>query len=936
MQPSGPPQPPRYPILGSTAPPQNMGPPMPMQFRPAGPPQQPSQFIQLPPQQFRPVGQAMPGANVGMPGSMPHFPQPGQHIPHSGHVPPASQAVRTVYQADRPMSLVPMHPQQQAVFRGGHMATMGACMPPHNFQCQPTSVPPVAQPRGTAPGQSIPLVPLVVQPWHQSVSASSFAIATVQVSSTEPSSCDWQEHTSQAGKKYYYNKRTRQSSWKKPAELMTPLERADASTEWKEFTTAEGQKYYYNKLTNESKWSIPDELKVAREQAEKALIQQPDRVTETTASAPVGSTSVPFSSEVGIIASSTHDRISNLPLPPVNGLSYNAGITSSYVMQTGGTSNAVVAPVTATTGVSSVATDSGTSRNESSSQTIITDTKTGASAEDLEEAKKTMPTAGKIVIPLEEKRSEEPVTSANKLEARNAFKALLESVNLESDWPWDRAMRVIINDKRYSALKTLGERKQAYNEYLNQRKKIEAEERRVKQRKARDDFLTMLEECKGLTSSTRWGKAITMFEDDKRFSAVEHPRDREDLFEYFLVDLQKKERAKAAEEHKRHVVEYRVFLESCGFIKANTQWRKVQDRLEDDEHCSRLEKIDRLDIFQEYIWDLEEKEEEQKWIQKEQARRQERKNRHEFRKMLDEHVADGTLTAKTHWRDYCAQVKDSCAYLAVASNTSDSMPKELFEDVMEELQEQYQDDKTLIKDEVKCGKIHMTTSWTLVDFQAAVTEDENCKGISNINIKLIYDDLIGRLREKNLKEAKKRQRLGDNFLDLLYSIKEISATSTWDDSKPLFEDSQDYMALDSDTYARELFEECVIHLKERLKEKKRMRGRKGNAKKEKECEERKKKKEIENEKKEKERKEKERERGKKREKDRSKRDEMEIDGSDVDIRRSKYKRRGKDKKKKQKRRNDDTTDDVSSEGNEKDDLKKSKRHSRDRKKSWKA
>jgi hypothetical protein len=30
-------------------------------------------------------------------------------------------------------------------------------------------------------------------------------------------------------------------------------------------------------------------------------------------------------------------------------------------------------------------------------------------------------------------------------------------------------------------------------QYLNQRKKIEAEERRVKQRKARDDFLTMLE-----------------------------------------------------------------------------------------------------------------------------------------------------------------------------------------------------------------------------------------------------------------------------------------------------------------------------------------------------------------------------------------------------------------------------------------------------------
>lgn len=33
-------------------------------------------------------------------------------------------------------------------------------------------------------------------------------------------------------------------------------------------------------------------------------------------------------------------------------------------------------------------------------------------------------------------------------------------------------------------------------------------------------------------------------------------------------------------------------------FQANSQWRKVQDRLEDDERCSRLEKIDRLEVFQ--------------------------------------------------------------------------------------------------------------------------------------------------------------------------------------------------------------------------------------------------------------------------------------------------------------------------------------------------
>ena len=48
-------------------------------------------------------------------------------------------------------------------------------------------------------------------------------------------------------------------------------------------------------------------------------------------------------------------------------------------------------------------------------------------------------------------------------------------------------------------------------------------------------------------------------------------------------------------------------------------------------------------------------------------------------------------------------------------------------------------------------------------------------------LQLIYEDQIERLREKEVKEAKKRQRLGDNFLDLLYSIK----VSYWPHSRVL-------------------------------------------------------------------------------------------------------------------------------------------------------
>ncbi|XLS90404.1 hypothetical protein HN51_066412 [Arachis hypogaea] len=54
----------------------------------------------------------------------------------------------------------------------------------------------------------------------------------------------------------------------------------------------------------------------------------------------------------------------------------------------------------------------------------------------------------------------------------------------------------------------------------------------------------------------------------------------------------------AVEEHRRNLAEYRKFLESCDYMKVHSPWRKVQDRLEDDDRYLRLEEIDRLLVFQ--------------------------------------------------------------------------------------------------------------------------------------------------------------------------------------------------------------------------------------------------------------------------------------------------------------------------------------------------
>ncbi|OIW15561.1 hypothetical protein TanjilG_01084 [Lupinus angustifolius] len=938
-----------------------------MQFRPVIQSQQGQPFVPMTSQQFGHAGHAIPSSNV-VQSQQVQYSQPVQQLAprpiQPGHPAPLSQAPMPYIQTSRPLTSASPHSQQMVSHLSNHMpglAVSGA--PPHpSYTFTPSYGQQQDNANALAQYQPPPqmLAPPAGQPWMSSVSQSASAVTPVQqggVQSLDSTSTDartsapnqqslsdWQEHTSADGRRYYYNKRTRQSSWEKPLELMSPIERADASTVWKEFTSSDGKKYYYNKITQQSTWSIPEELKLAREQAQKAVNQGVQSETTDASNAAVSSNATSTDANVAISNTSlTSNGIASSPasLPPIGAadpqqLISGSGTPVSHSIVTPASTGVEQSTVTMTitepitvAGSSGAATDSLDSKVPSivenqASQDFATSV-TGASLQDIEESKRGVTGVGKInVTPPEEKADDdETLVYANKLEAKTAFKGLLESANVHSDWTWEQAMREIINDKRYNALKTPGERKQAFNEYLGQRKKLEAEERRMKQKRAREEFTKMLEECKELTSSIRWSKAISMFENDERFNAVEKQRDREDLFESYMVELERKEKEIAAEEHRQNVAEYRKFLESCDYVKVYSQWRKVQDRLEDDDRYLRLEKIDRLLVFQDYIRDLEKEEEEKKRIQKDRVHRGERKNRDAFCKLLEEHVAAGVLTAKTQWREYCLKVRDLPQYQAVASNTSGSTPKEIFEDVAVELENQYHEDKTLVKDIIKTCKITVVSTSLFEDFKSAVLE-EGSKTISEINLKLVYEELLERAKEKEEKEAKKRQRLADDFTNLLYTFKDITTSSQWEDCKPLFEETQEYRSIGDESYSREIFEQYITYLEEKAKEKERKREDE-KAKKEKEKEEKEK------------RKEKDREREKEKSKERHKKVDTDSENQEVNDSHDykEEKKKEKDKERKHRKRRQSSIEDVDSERDEKEESKKSRRHGSDRKKSRK-
>ncbi|XP_074558152.1 pre-mRNA-processing protein 40A-like isoform X1 [Curcuma longa] len=243
--------PPRPAVLGSAGPPQNFAPPMPMQFTPLVPPQT-NQFV--PSQQFRPVGQGMPGPNVAIPNGqtqMSHFPQSTLYLPpmsgQPGQVPPSSQAIPLPYfQASRPITsgLLPSQPNAQVPSNLPSFPNMGMHhsssytfvtsygQAPNNAiassQYQPASqmqIPAPSVPQAwPGPVSITPVTPIV-----QTVQQPSAAVVAPQAQSLQPSSndhnsSDWHEHTSPDGRRYYYNKKTKQSVWEKPLELMTAVE----------------------------------------------------------------------------------------------------------------------------------------------------------------------------------------------------------------------------------------------------------------------------------------------------------------------------------------------------------------------------------------------------------------------------------------------------------------------------------------------------------------------------------------------------------------------------------------------------------------------------------------------------------------------------------------------------------------------------------------
>jgi pre-mRNA-processing factor 40 len=199
------------------------------------------------------------------------------------------------------------------------------------------------------------------------------------------------------------------------------------ASHWTEHTAPNGRKYYYNSLLGKSSWGKPDELKTAEEKALTGSLSSWKQFT-----APDGRK---------YYYNSTTKQSSWEPPPEL-------------------TVGTQVAPLQVDSSITAATAAAGVGGSAGLSKSVYT-------------------------VPQGAIQSGPTPHYSTVAEAKEAFRTMLHDAAIPSLLSWEDTVLLLAGDKRFGALKTVGERKAAFNEYIQHRRKEEAEVARAKQVKVR-------------------------------------------------------------------------------------------------------------------------------------------------------------------------------------------------------------------------------------------------------------------------------------------------------------------------------------------------------------------------------------------------------------------------------------------------------------------
>ncbi|CAI5762466.1 -mRNprepre-mRNA-processing-processing factor 40 homolog A [Podarcis lilfordi] len=550
---------------------------------------------------------------------------------------------------------------------------------------------------------------------------------------------------------------------------------------WKEYKSDSGKPYYYNSQTKESRWAKPKELEdlEAMIKAEENSGKPEESVPTSSAVAPGVTNAAAIVPEAPIAAPAVPAAPSLASAPETEPSTVATVIENERVTATADEQVQPAAPV-----VQEQTAEVVTNSVEEAPKQESSDVAAKKDEEDAQPVKKTY-------------------TWNTKEEAKQAFKELLKEKRVPSNASWEQAMKMIINDPRYSALAKLSEKKQAFNAYKVQTEKEEKEEARLKYKEAKESFQRFLENHEKMTSTTRYKKAEQMFGEMEVWNAISE-RDRLEIYEDVLFFLSKKEKEQAKQLRKRNWEALKNILDNMANVTYCTTWSEAQQYLMDnptfaeDEELQNMDKEDALICFEEHIRALEKEEEEEKQKGLLRERRRQRKNRESFQIFLDELHEHGQLHSMSSWMELYPTISSDIRFTNMLGQPG-STALDLFKFYVEDLKARYHDEKKIIKDILKDKGFVVEVNTTFEDFVTVISSTKRATTLDAGNIKLAFNSLLekaeAREREREKEEARKMKRKESAFKSMLkQATPPIEMDAVWEDirerfvKEPAFED----------------------------------------------------------------------------------------------------------------------------------------------------
>ena len=339
------------------------------------------------------------------------------------------------------------------------------------------------------------------------------------------------------------------------------------------------------------------------------------------------------------------------------------------------------------------------------------------------------------------------------------FKEKLKTLGITVTWKWEDASRLLFNEPEWKAIRTFSEKRNLFNEYINDLKNKEREEIYLKREKNKAKFRQLLSEDNTINSDSTYTEAMSRLSYDERWRAVDE-KEREDVFEDYIDLIYKKEED---EWKKEREVKKKLFLEKLKFkkIKSDTLWKNICIEFKDDPVFASMEKIDRIQAFADYITTLEAEEKREK---KEKEKYQGYLNREKFRELLQISVEEKKLNMDTKWREYVSEIKDREEYLNMLGQEG-STPLELFQDKIYELKKDYKKVKKIFKEIITKNKIEIKYKISFEEFDNLISQYREGKIISIDMKKLLYEHIKKKLEEKEIIHNKH----SNNIANKLYS-----------------------------------------------------------------------------------------------------------------------------------------------------------------------